>query len=157
MEWITRMDMELEWISGGYEYFFVKSFGVEWIMRWRYQNVCRLPTALILSLQYEIMAYLYSIKSQFFKVDVGISVETGNFLPKNGYGWIWRIFYRKIRIWMEMDPAERGGVERVSELCPVKGSTRRPTSRVGGRLNAPPPPPHLTRLLGNVEKKMKQR
>ena len=49
-------------------------------------------------------------------------METGNFLPKNGYGWIWGIFYRKIRIWMDMDPAERGGVEWVSEFCPVKGS-----------------------------------
>ena len=71
------------------------------------------------------MAYLY-IKHKitgFFKVDVGISVETGNFLPKNGYGWIWGIFYRKIRIWMDMDPAERGGVEWVSEFCPVKGSS----------------------------------
>ena len=32
MEWVTRMDMDMEWISGGYGYFFVKSFGVEWIM-----------------------------------------------------------------------------------------------------------------------------
>ena len=34
MEWITRMDMDMdmEWISGGYGYFFVKSFGVEWVM-----------------------------------------------------------------------------------------------------------------------------
>ena len=31
MEWVTRMDMDMEWISGGYEHFFVKSFGVEWI------------------------------------------------------------------------------------------------------------------------------
>ena len=31
-EWVTRMDMDMEWISGGYGYFFVKSFGVEWIM-----------------------------------------------------------------------------------------------------------------------------
>ena len=66
------------------------------------------------------MAYLYN--RRFFKVDVGISVETGNILPKIGYGWIWRIFYRKIRIWMDMDLAERGGVEWVSEFCPVKGS-----------------------------------
>ena len=59
---------------------------------------------------------------RFFKLDVGISMETGNFLPKNGYGWIWGIFYRKIRIWMDMDPAERSGVEWVSEFWPVKGS-----------------------------------
>ena len=32
MEWVTRMDMDMEWISGGYEYFFVKSFGVELVM-----------------------------------------------------------------------------------------------------------------------------
>ena len=64
----------------------------------------------------------------FFKVDEGISVETGNFLPKNGYVWIWRIFYRKIRIFMDMDPAERSGVEWVSEFCPVKGSTVPPFS-----------------------------
>ena len=32
MEWVTRMDMDMEWISGGYGYYFVKSFGVEWIM-----------------------------------------------------------------------------------------------------------------------------
>ena len=32
MEWVTRMDMDMEWISSGYGYFFVKSFGVEWIM-----------------------------------------------------------------------------------------------------------------------------
>ena len=32
MEWVTRMDMDMEWISGGYGYFFVKIFGVEWIM-----------------------------------------------------------------------------------------------------------------------------
>ena len=49
-------------------------------------------------------------------------MKTGNFLPKNRYGWIWGIFYPKIRIWMDMDPAERGGVEWVSEFCPVKGS-----------------------------------
>ena len=30
---------------------------------------------------------------------------------------------KKIRIWMEMDLAERGGVESVSKFCPVKGST----------------------------------
>ena len=71
------------------------------------------------------MAYLYIGHkiTRFFKVDVGISVETGNSsTPKNGYGWIWGIFYRKIRIWMDMDPAERGGVEWVSAFCPVKGS-----------------------------------
>ena len=28
MEWVTRMDMDMEWISGGYGCFFVKSFGV---------------------------------------------------------------------------------------------------------------------------------
>ena len=59
MEWVTRMDMDMQWISGGYGYFFVKSFGVEWVMGKRYQNVCRIPTALILSLQYEMMTYLY--------------------------------------------------------------------------------------------------
>ena len=32
MEWVTRMDMDMEWISGGYGYFFVKGFGVEWVM-----------------------------------------------------------------------------------------------------------------------------
>ena len=32
MEWVTRMDMDMEWISGGYGYFFVKRFGVEWVM-----------------------------------------------------------------------------------------------------------------------------
>ena len=48
---------------------------------------------------------------------------TGNFIPQNGYGWIWGIFYRKIRIWMDMDPAERGGVVWVSEFSPVKGSS----------------------------------
>ena len=31
---------------------------------------------------------------------------------------------KKNRIWMDMDPAERGGVEWVSEFCPVKGSRR---------------------------------
>ena len=28
MEWVTRMDMDMEWISGGYGYFLVKS--LEW-------------------------------------------------------------------------------------------------------------------------------
>ena len=32
MEWVTRMDMDKEWISGGYGYFFAKSCGVEWVM-----------------------------------------------------------------------------------------------------------------------------
>ena len=32
MEWVTRMDMDMEWISGGYGYLFVKIFGVEWVM-----------------------------------------------------------------------------------------------------------------------------
>ena len=32
MEWVTRMYMDMEWISGGYGYFSVKSFGVEWVM-----------------------------------------------------------------------------------------------------------------------------
>ena len=30
---------------------------------------------------------------------------------------------------MDMDPAERGGVEWVSEFCPVKGSIRHPLTR----------------------------
>ena len=62
-------------------------------------------------------------------------METGNFLPKNGYGWIWGTFYQKIRIWMDTDPAERGGMEWVSEFCPVKGSSPDPRTfenRVGG-------------------------
>ena len=37
-----------------------------------------------------------------------------------GYG---EFSAEKIRIWMDMDPAERGGVEWVSEFCPVKGSS----------------------------------
>ena len=78
--------------------------------------------------QYEIMAYLYIehkffFSTRYFPVDVGISVEAGNFIPKNGYGWIWGIFYRTIRIWMDMDPTKRDGMEWVSEFCPVKGST----------------------------------
>ena len=32
MEWVTRMDMDMEWLLGGYGYLFIKSFGVEWIM-----------------------------------------------------------------------------------------------------------------------------
>ena len=27
MEWVTRMDMDMEWISGGYGYFFREKFG----------------------------------------------------------------------------------------------------------------------------------
>ena len=38
-----------------------------------------------------------------------------------GYG---EFSTEKNRIWMDMDPAERGGVEWVSEFCPVKGSTK---------------------------------
>ena len=47
------------------------------------------------------------------------------------------IFYRKIRIWMDMDPAERGGVEWVSEFCPVKGSSSlyRPPSKLASELD----------------------
>ena len=26
MEWVTRMDMDMEWISGGYGYFFREKF-----------------------------------------------------------------------------------------------------------------------------------
>ena len=32
--------------------------------------------------------------------------------------------FKKIRIWMDMDLAERSGVEWVSEFCPVKGSMK---------------------------------
>ena len=32
MEWVTRTGMDMEWVSGGYGYFFVKSFGVRWVM-----------------------------------------------------------------------------------------------------------------------------
>ena len=32
MEWVTRMDMDMEWVSGAYGYFFVKSFRAEWVM-----------------------------------------------------------------------------------------------------------------------------
>ena len=35
--------------------------------------------------------------------------------------------FEKIRIWMDMDLAKRGGEEWVSKLCPVKGSS--PESR----------------------------
>ena len=41
-------------------------------------------------------------------------------MDMGGYG---EFSTEKIRIWMDMDPAERGGVEWVSEFCPVKGST----------------------------------
>ena len=29
MEWVTRMDMDMEWISGGYGYFFSRKV-LEW-------------------------------------------------------------------------------------------------------------------------------
>ena len=71
------------------------------------------------------MAYLYVEHkiTGFFKVDVGISMETEILSPKvdmggygefstekSGYGLIW------IR-------PNGGGVEWVSEFCPVKGSS----------------------------------
>ena len=55
---------------------------------------------------------------------------------KNGYGWKWGIFYQKIRIWMDMDLAEQGGVEWVSKFCFVKGSTAEVCwVRTGGTLH----------------------
>ena len=58
------------------------------------------------------MAYLCK-EHRFFKVDVGISVETGNFLPKNGYVWIWGIFYQKKNgygwIWIRPNGVEWSG------------------------------------------------
>ena len=44
-------------------------------------------------------------------------LETGNFLPKT-------------RIWMDMDLAERGGVEWVSKFCPLKGSSSHPITTI---------------------------
>ena len=38
MEWINRTDMDTEWISGGYGYFFVKSLGMGRITDLRYQD-----------------------------------------------------------------------------------------------------------------------
>ena len=38
MEWINRTDMDTEWISGGYGYFFVKSLGTGRITDLRYQD-----------------------------------------------------------------------------------------------------------------------
>ena len=32
MEWVTRTGMDMEWVSGGYEYFFVKGFGAGRVM-----------------------------------------------------------------------------------------------------------------------------
>ena len=32
MEWATQTGMNMEWVSGGYGYFFVKSFGAGWVM-----------------------------------------------------------------------------------------------------------------------------
>ena len=32
MEWVTRTGMDMEWVSGGYEYFFVTHFEVGWVM-----------------------------------------------------------------------------------------------------------------------------
>ena len=32
MEWVTHTGMDMEWVSGAYVYFFVKSFGPEWVM-----------------------------------------------------------------------------------------------------------------------------
>ena len=32
MEWVTRTGMNMEWVSGGYGYFFVKSFGAVWVL-----------------------------------------------------------------------------------------------------------------------------
>ena len=72
------------------------------------------------------MAYLYIEHkiTGFSKVDLGISVETGNFLPKNGYGWKWGIFYKKKSgygwIWIRPNGVEWSGV---SEFYPVKGSS----------------------------------
>ena len=51
--------MDMQWVSGGYGYFFVKSFEAWWGMGQICQNVCKIHTALVLSLPYEIMAYLY--------------------------------------------------------------------------------------------------
>ena len=59
MEWVTRTGMDMEWVSGGYGYFFVKSFVVGWVMGQRYQNVGKMHTTLILSLPYDTMPYLY--------------------------------------------------------------------------------------------------
>ena len=39
MEWIARTGMDMEWVSGGYGYFFVKRFGAGWVMGQIYQNV----------------------------------------------------------------------------------------------------------------------
>ena len=38
MEWINRPEMDMEWISGGYGYFFVKSLGTGRITDLRYQD-----------------------------------------------------------------------------------------------------------------------
>ena len=32
MEWVTRMGMDMEWVSGGYGYFSFESFGAGWVM-----------------------------------------------------------------------------------------------------------------------------
>ena len=38
MEWITRTDIDMEWIWSGYGYFFVKFLGAERITDLRYQD-----------------------------------------------------------------------------------------------------------------------
>ena len=51
MEWATRAGMDMEWVSGGYGYFWVESFGAGVVVGKRYNNICTIPTALILSLR----------------------------------------------------------------------------------------------------------
>ena len=69
---------------------FVKSFGVGWVMGQRYQNVRKIPTALIRSLHYEIIAYLYiehKIAGFAKLMDMGGNGKSST--KKSGYGWIW--------------------------------------------------------------------
>ena len=74
--------------------------------------------------RYEIMAYLYKEhKITGFAMMTGMG-GNGEFpTQKNGYGWKWEIFYHKILIWIDMNLAERGGAQWVSQICLVKGST----------------------------------
>ena len=68
------------------------------------------------------MAYLYienKITSFAKLTDMGGNWEFSS--QKNGYGWKWGIFYKKILILLDMDLAKRGGVEWVSKFCPVRG------------------------------------
>ena len=85
-----------------------------------HQNICKILTALILSFQYDIMAYLYienKITSFAKLTDMGGNWEfSSQKMDMDGNG---NFLQNKILIWMDMDLVKRGGVEWVSKFCLV--------------------------------------